>query len=824
MQHIFRLLRISAVFIGFVFLGLLLVVLFLGGLSVLGQNILALAFAFIMTRWFIRRTSARKPKAAKNKIKSSRSSSRLTSQIPRQKKNRKVDPPFDSSTQKSRKYQARLFNQQSDKECWEHPLDEGKGVQKVLANQGAVKSVWFDGESSAVVANRQIGGLVYVGTPPRSKDGGLDKRASGFIDPCLPVANSIGDIAGSSLNYWPDYVEMSPLDRATYLNWLATGRSDKSYSVGYLFLYFYGLERRFFIDVPNDDGTQIIAEVTRLRELYFDNRTVRRYLGDFLDVAYISTNSIESIKPDLSITAWDVPYSSKYSIGATIALGEKISAEWLLGWFLTHPEKSLRTPADRCKDEFLALFQLRFDSRFPDGLKVNRPRRKLSVEYPAASGDFVFNMEPSVDGQPVPDISSLRKPIEIAQEIADEVMAELDKLSRYLGRNKNGRGTIESHALMPPELWEVFPNEQVNQLAMWVGIRVSDDNLVPVLDVVERLEGARPAKLTKRTLTGAADALARIGYGMAPDPRYALRSPKLDEPVVLFRLDEPVAELESVSQQYKTALVETAAKTFVAHADGEVTKSESESLFESLGIYNELSSQERRRLTANLQWMLAVPLDLTLLRRKLKDSSPETASGVRGALVSAALADGTVKAEEVAGIEKLYKALGFEVSQVYSDLHSGDVVDGLVTVRQAERADSGEAIRPEACAVIPKLDASRIAAIRTDTARVSSVLGEIFVDKPEKVQGRESMGGSLEGLDESHSRLVQMLIAREEWAEEELQDQCVQLNLMLSGATETINEWAFEMYDEALVEEYEGFQISPEIADLIGKKLQGNYK
>jgi hypothetical protein len=193
-------------------------------------------------------------------------------------------------------------------------------------------------------------------------------------------------------------------------------------------------------------------------------------------------------------------------------------------------------------------------------------------------------------------------------------------------------------------------------------------------------------------------------------------------------------------------------------------------------------------------------------------------------LVSAALADGTVKAEEVAGIEKLYKALGFEVSQVYSDLHSGDVVDGLVTVRQAERADSGEAIRPEACAVIPKLDASRIAAIRTDTARVSSVLGEIFVDKPEKVQGRESMGGSLEGLDESHSRLVQMLIAREEWAEEELQDQCVQLNLMLSGATETINEWAFEMYDEALVEEYEGFQISPEIADLIGKKLQGNYK
>ena len=86
--------------------------------------------------------------------------------------------------------------------------------------------------------------------------------------------------------YWPSYSGIGPQARATYLDWLASGRSDTRYGVGYVFLYFYGLERRFFVDKPDEDEKRLlIAEVERLLRIYGDNRSVKGYLGAFLDAA-----------------------------------------------------------------------------------------------------------------------------------------------------------------------------------------------------------------------------------------------------------------------------------------------------------------------------------------------------------------------------------------------------------------------------------------------------------------------------------------------------------------------------------------------------------
>ncbi len=37
----------------------------------------------------------------------------------------------------------------------------------------------------------------------------------------------------------------------------------------------------------------------------------------------------------------------------------------------------------------------------------------------------------------------------------------------------------------------------------------------------------------------------------------------------------------------------------------------------------------------------------------------------------------------------------------------------------------------------------------------------------------------------------------------------------MAGALETVNEWSFGVYDEALLEEYEGYNVSPDIADAL---------
>jgi len=402
------------------------------------------------------------------------------------------------------------------------------------------KSGWVPSSETASVAGRNIGGMVYVGTPPLLNTYRYRDECRAYIDSSLSVARSGADKAGEGMPYWPGYSDISPQCRATYLDWLASGRNDASYNPGYMFLYFYGLERRFFVEQSNEDAKDIVQEVRRLQSLYPDNHSVRRYLGEFLDITMLAETDLDAIEPIFEKQGWELPFSLKYAIGARIDKGENLTADWLLSWFICHPETNLRTPATRCRDEFVALFRMRFDRRFPDGLKVTKPRKSLTACYRAASSEFQGSANPTVGGKPVPDISGLRKPVEIAQELADEVMNDLDKLSRFLGRNPDGRGSVEAHALLPSELWDAFPSEEMDRLKSWARDIVDRGGLVPLEEVIGRLEGETNEKIGKRQMTGAADALARLGFGLAPDPRFALRSPKAEEPVVLFLLGEPV--------------------------------------------------------------------------------------------------------------------------------------------------------------------------------------------------------------------------------------------------------------------------------------------
>ncbi len=684
------------------------------------------------------------------------------------------------------------------------------------------KDGWLPARESTSVAGRDIGGMVYVGVPPRLNIGEYRDKCRAYIDPSLPVAHTGTDKAGEDMPYWPGYSNISPQCRATYLDWLASGRSNTSYSLGYMFLYFYGLERRFFVDQSDADTHKIIDEVRRLRSLYPDNRSVRRYLGEFLDVAVLTTTDFEDIEPTLERHGWELPFSTKYAIGARIDRGKKLSSDWVLSWFMCHRDSKLRMPAKRCREEFSTLFRMRFDERFPDGLSVSPdPRKGLECTYRAASSEFVCTLDVAVNGKPVSDISGLRWPIEIAQEIANEAMADLDKFSLFLGRNPDGRGTVEAHALLPIELWPAFPSEGLEHLRSWADTILTDGGLVPLPDVIERLEGNRSSRITRRQLTSAADALARLGFGLAPDPRFALRSPKPDEPVVIFDVGEPVEKLEQVSAGYRNALMELALGSFVAHADEHIADTERRALEVQVTSADGINDQEKRRLRANLDWFLAVPPDMILLRRKLKEVDEDGQTALRAALITAAYADGKIQSEEVASLEKVYKALGLDPSLAYSDLHAGDVADAAPrTVRAAQPGPAGEPI-PELDETFGiALDPSRIATILSDTERVSSVLGQIFdTGEDEEDTGVPKIQPGFTGLDQRHIALVLDSVKQKHWTEDAFEKLCERHALMPAGALEAVNEWAFGAYGEALLDD--GYDVSPDVAGAVMEKLKG---
>ena len=378
--------------------------------------------------------------------------------------------------------------------------EEMRPTQEATSTTTVTTLKWVNYEQSGVVAERNVGGMVYLG--PDLRQGALSATWRPTIVPTLPVAASGPDITGDGMPYWPSYSEIGPNSRAAYLDWLATGRSDRRYGVGHVFLYFYGLERRFFIDSSGPHERRIIIdEVDRLLQIYGDHRSVRRCFESFLDAAKVSLASDEELKPRFWTAGYELPLGLRVALGRRAGDGLPLNADWALSWYCAHPDYALRTTASRAFPEFQAIFRILFAERYPAGMKIPLPKRTLRAQYQSASSDFEVGLEEHIGA--VPDISRITQPLNAARNLVEEATDSLDKYSRFLGRNPNGRGTIEAHALLPERLWEVFPSSEMDSLREWAGEIIGAGGLCPVEAVVERLEGAAPESIGKRQLTDA---------------------------------------------------------------------------------------------------------------------------------------------------------------------------------------------------------------------------------------------------------------------------------------------------------------------------------
>ncbi len=700
------------------------------------------------------------------------------------------------------------------------PLNES--LNKEINKDLPVRTGWVPSSESVTVAGREIGGMVYIGKHIIRNKNRIIGKSGAYIDPTLPVADGrVGQV--DRWGYiWPKYHSISPERRAAYLDWLATGRSDASFDPSHLRMYLYGLERRFAVDDPPEaEKREILDEALRLAGLSHDDTQVWRDLEKFILLARLTLEEFSQLEPVYEYYNWELPFPLRAAIGAHIVRRERLPAEWFFSWFYCHPESRLKLAAKRCPDEFRELFKLRFDERFPKGYKVNRTKHVLHYHYFAASADFRIDLDVKLNGKFLSDVSPQRKFLIYAEEIAAGVSKDLGKLSRYVGNNPNDSDILGARAYLPKELWQIIPCEKLDPFRKWARRVASKNGQVRVEQLIAKIEGYRPGKIAKQQLTSASAILAQTGFGFAPDPKYAFQSPKVGEPVVIFDTGEAVANLDDASDTYRASLLTSALGAFVAHADGKVTESEREALREKVISIEFINKEERRRLIADLEWMLSVAPNFASLSRKLKEFGPGVIPAARNAVVAAAHADGVVQPQEVKAIERIYKALGLSVSLVYSDLHASDMHDGIAIVRSAESAASGESIPVEMPTGEIQLDSERIATIHSDTERVSSVLGEIFSEAKDSPQNKGAQEVVVPGLDARHAAFVKEVIAEKHWAEGSFKELCDKHSFMPSGVIEDINEWAFESYGDALLDENDGYEVNAEIADALQREFEG---
>lgn len=511
----------------------------------------------------------------------------------------------------------------------------------------------------------------------------------------------------------------------------------------------------------------------------------------------------------------------KAGLGALLVQGRTVTSEWALAWLRCDPEMQWRTPATRAPDIFERLFHRRFTEAYPEGLKVKPPQRKLSADYAACSGDFRVTFTLTFEGAALPDPTALRAPQARIRPVAEQCMVELDGYSRFLGKNPERGDSLEAYGLLPADLRSQETPAAIRSLIDQLASATTEGPaLLPYRELARNILPDINEKPSRREVQTIGQLLSTIGFGIEPDPGFGGRTLRPAEPVAIFALagtDVPA----TASDAYQTAVLHLHLGVLVAAADQHVSDDERQTLLDHCVQGAGLSPAEASRLAAHLRWLEACPPDFAAIRTRIAPLPPAQKTEVGRLAIEIALADGLVNPDEVKLLERLYKALGFDPASVYSDLHQpapSRTPTAATAMAPSEAGGSGTV----------SLDLDRIRRIQADTSHVSSVLGQIFADEIEPAlpplppapdaasDGGKSGGSALEGLDRRHAELLLELAGRPEWPRPEYETLARSLGLMPDGALETINEWSFDRFDDAIVEDGDPLVLSPDLLEEAG--------
>jgi len=675
------------------------------------------------------------------------------------------------------------------------------------------KNIWIPKGTTIKIHGLSItDGLFYYGE--NIEDGWQAEPA--LIRPNMPVVPHSVDLSLSLMNEYPKYGYISNVARRGFLQWMADGRKAPNADIGYVFMFFYGLERRVLCDLSinthsQNDVDEVVLEVERLLSIYGNNGSFRSYansLLDYLDVIFLKEKAYMQEPFSYSVAPFELPMKLKVALGQMAVDKIPLSSEWALAWIKLDLRIPKRTPITRCQDKFEILFRDIYRNMYGDGFTLPINRTKLKVTYrPARSFIDQISIK-SIPVNDLPDISAISDPINKLQFIVDKVAETLESYSRYVGRNPGSINSIDSLLFIPLNLWPSSSKNRLDDL-----IQKVHKNFVirPYIDICKDI-GADKA-LAKDKLTLLINLLDLNGVGFEPNTLFGKKVPLENELVALF--SKKTGD-DTETPVYHTASITLDLAVAVALADGVAVNAEINLLHHQISVWIDLNESQRARLKAQLELRIQQPIALENIKKKLEPVPKEAKRSIGHLLTQLAQADGVVVKEEIKLLERIYKALQLDDQLVYADLNS--------TVTNIELDKSVQKQKLPGFV----LDLDRIAALQKETEHVSTLLASVFVDEVENapiiqveppLEQDESIesgaGDNLLGLDNEHSNFLRFLIVRPEWTRQELTDVASDFKLMLDGALEQINEVALDHFDDHLIEGDEHVEINQNLLERI---------
>ena len=661
---------------------------------------------------------------------------------------------------------------------------------------------WHPPRSSPTIAGHTItGGMVYIG----SVTAGALSGTGCVIDPALAVATESEQVP--ALGYWPAYADIAPACRGAYLRWLAAGKCQPDADIGYIFLYFYGLERRLLVDrPPTDERAALVAEVERLRSVYAGNHSFEGYSRRLIEAAGLLANlhadeGSVAYRPDLEARAGTMPLPLVVAIARRVATATPLDFDLAAAGLIGLPwDKGLQDTLvlRTIRAEFLQLLRARFAVTYPAGLLLhNRRTTRLQLGYQPAAAGLNVDLTSSFQA-PLPDPMKLDWSHFVA--FATSVAADLNAYAKLVAYHPERAGSVAALVCCPPE----FAAVAGGPARQWLEALQAPIAAVPFGELALHATGKRRPKWTLREHREVCEVMSKVGRCVVPDA--ADGSERLDDGTIVYLLVDPVPAAGR-SPQFGTAVAAAFLVAGIAQACGDQGPQVEEAWLVRIRDRLSLPEGDVLRLRARLLWSRGTRPNIARARRLLADAGPEDREIAAGSATIAAVAGGPIDNARIAMLETIYDRIEVPRRPLYATMHGAVAA----TVDGASEPISVATDGPAVVHAIPAppdsggagLREDRLRQIRAETEAVTSLLANIFVEDEDDALATKApeRGDAFAGLDKEHAAFVRHLAAQSAWPRGEFAAAARAAGLMPEGSIEIINEWAFERFDEALVED-----------------------
>lgn len=624
------------------------------------------------------------------------------------------------------------------------------------------------------------------------------------LNPNLPIDNK-----KEEESIFCSYQNMSPSVRYEYLMWLSGIKKISEVSIEVLLFYLYGCEIRMFIDPETnlferklmiDDILQIYNFCNK-KEFCCDKLLLEK-LRDF--IAYSIINFFR-IKID--------SFNIKSILNNNYTYRE---------CFITHliTNKNVLTPEDifdiTCKvydiekhvplkytSAAKQLYLNRYAKHNNINININKSTEHIIKYIDYSNNNCNFYSEKIDLTYKIESIPKDFYNIDFAVNTCYwDIKSEFNKYNIEKEYSR-GKETILSILLLPEEV-EIKSIPRIQDVITYIKNEMYPNQYLtkPIDWILELFEFRRQCSksIYQYNVDLIINGLRRIGFGIVPNYEVDNKRFNFGDTCVIYNNDENYSIKRTSTYEITELFIKLA--SYILQMD-QILVEDLEFLDRQVLSY-ENTKGNQLHLTAYIRWYLQ--LKKQPLNKKIKDSIALLIYGERmliaNSLIKLTCINGNIHPKRIEGLKKILPILGIEVDNIHSLIHriltdnegfaiiekKSDAVEFLIST---EKLKENQQIKKKII-----LNPEKLHTFEEETKSAQKLLSEIFVDEDISVSKK-----SINLSNEKWKDILKLLFTKDVWQRDEVENICKKEGLMLAAILEQINDFAYEIVDDIVIED-----------------------